>query len=371
MSRPHQAGDARDATEAAAGRAGLTALRPDGPDTMGREIAEGPAAVGATIEALQESAAIGLVAAARRVVLVGTGASLAVAETAAPAFGGRAAVREASAIALSQGRTVGTDDGGFEPGDVVVVVSQSGESPETRAAARLASAAGTTVVAVTAHAASRLASAADAVVVTPIGEETGAATKSALTAFAALAVLAGSLSTEAREVDELVERLDRTVGDLEPSFEPATALVQVRHAWVLGFGPALGLARATSLLLHEKARRPAVFCTPSEFRHGLIEAATSDDAVVLIDVDVDASTRRRAYLERLSAELAEMGVPLVRIAADADAELPLPRVASAEACLHAFIRAQQLARATAHAAGTYGEEFRVLRRVVHAADDLF
>jgi glucosamine--fructose-6-phosphate aminotransferase (isomerizing) len=341
-------------------------------DAMGREIAEGPAGVEATVAAVRASSALGLVADAGRVVLVGTGASLAVAEAAAPFLGERAAVREASAVALGD-----VDGGRTAPGDVAVVVSNSGRSPETRAAARQLSRGGCRVIAVTADPGSPLAEAADVVVHTPIEEETGAATKSALTALAALLALAGALETDAEAAGRLRADLDATVADAAAVDEPAAVVARSGQAWSLGFGPALGLARATSLLLHEKARRPTVFCTPSEFRHGPIEAATPDDVVVLLDPgDRGPHDRagRVAYLERLAAETAELGVPLVRIGAGFSARLafdvPIPAASAPERVLHALVRSQQLARATAHARGTYADDFLVLRRIVRAADDL-
>ncbi|HEU4673667.1 MAG TPA: SIS domain-containing protein [Candidatus Limnocylindrales bacterium] len=343
-------------------------------DAMGREIAEGPAGVEATLAIVRASNARGLVANAGRVVLVGTGASLAVAEIAAPYFGERAAVREASAVALGD-----LDGGRTGRGDVTVVVSNSGRSPETRAAARRLADGGSPVVAVTTDPGSPLADAADVVVHTPIEEETGAATKSALSALAALLALGGALGTDEETAGRLRVALDSTVGDPAAADEAAVVLARSGQAWALGFGPALGLARATSLLLHEKARRPTIFCTPSEFRHGPIEAATPADVVVLLDPgDPDAAGRegaRVAYLDRLAAETAELGVPLVRIGTAVPTspafDIAIPSApAPAGRVLHALVRAQQLARATAHARGTYSDDFLVLRRVVRAAEDL-
>jgi glucosamine--fructose-6-phosphate aminotransferase (isomerizing) len=349
------------------------ALGRNGPDAMGREIAEGPAGVEATLRRLATSdgdVPRSIVSAARRLVLVGTGASLAVSETAAALFAGRAVVREASTLALAPGGPPGV--GAWDGGEVAVVVSMSGRSPESRAAARRAREAGLRVVAVTADGASPLAAAGDAVIVTPIGEETGAATKSALAAFAALATLAGALDPGDRAaVATLTRSLDATVADLAPARRAGPIVARSASAWALGFGPALGLARAEALLLHEKARRPTVFCTPSEFRHGPIEAATAADVVILLDVGDSAVGARRTYLERLRDELSTLGVPLVRIASEAGADLAVPAAAPpVEAILHGFVRAQQLARVAAHVRGTYAEEFLVLRQIVRAADDL-
>lgn len=341
-------------------------LAPDGPDSMGREICEGPAAVEATLAGLAGGAIGRVVREAMRVVLIGTGASFAMCEAAAPFFARpRAIVREASSIVFDD-----LDGQPIKRGDVAVAVSMSGASPETRAASVLARRAGATVVAVTARADSPLAGSADHVVLTPIGEETGAATKSELTAFAALAALAGALPTEPGAVAQLRAQLAATAGDLAPMVVDAEAVVRARTCWTLGFGPAFGLARAAALLLQEKARRPAVPCTPSEFRHGPIEAAGPEDVVFLVDAGAPQSRARDLYLDRLTAELATLGIPLVVVGRTGG--LPAPAGSSpAVTVLHALLRVQQLARVAAIAGGSYREDFLVLRTVVGAADDLF
>lgn len=346
---------------------GPSKLAFDGPDSMGRETAEGPAAVEATLLGMSDGSSARLVAGARRVLLVGTGASLAMAEAAAPLFVHPAAIaREASSLVFGDldGRTI-------EPGDVVVAVSMSGRSPETRAATGAARRASVPLVAVTARADSPLAAAVDEVVLTPIGEETGAATKSELSAFAALAALAAALPMESTEVGRLRDRLEATAADLDPMMAAGAIVARSRGCWALGFGPALGVARATALLLHEKARRPTIFCTPSEFRHGPIEASGAEDAVILVDAGLAPNDDRTRYLDRLARELSELGVPLIAVGGAGPGALADAIGASpAEAILHALLRVQQLARIAAISGGTYQEDFLVLRAVVGAADDL-
>ena len=347
---------------------GLNALAFDGPDSMGRETAEGPAAVEATLLGMTDRSAARLVAGARRVLLVGTGASLAMAEAAAPLFARPPAIaREASSLAFGD-----LDGRPIESGDVVVAVSMSGRSPETRAAAGAARRAGVPLVAVTARADSPLAAAVDDVVLTPVGEETGAATKSELSAFAALAALAAALPTESTEVRRLRDRLEASAADLDSIMEAGTIVARSRGCWALGFGPALGVARATALLLHEKARRPTIFCTPSEFRHGPIEASGAEDAVILVDAGLAPNDSRGRYLDRLAGELAELGVALIAVGGAGSGALADPAGASpAESILHALLRVQQLARIAAVSRGTYREDFLVLRgAVVGPADDM-
>ena len=142
--------------------------------------------------------------------------------------------------------------------------------------------------------------------------------------------------------------------------------------WIVGLGTAAGLTASGGLLWHEKAHRPAIATTVSEFRHGPVEAARAADAVLLLDVDPPV-TARTGYLDLLRGELDRLGVPLVTVAPDAPAEQPgiqLSLAPGGPAAVEALLRLQQLARAAAHAAGTYQDGFRILRAIVRAAPPL-
>jgi glucosamine--fructose-6-phosphate aminotransferase (isomerizing) len=330
---------------------------------MGREIAHGPDAVEATlaaVEALRPQVAA-LLSQAPRIVLVGTGASLAVIRIAAPLWRRTAPqnvsllVRQATEIALGD-----LDGAGIEATDVVVAISQSGSSPETLAAARLARAAGAPVLALTAHPDSALASTASLSVPLASGEETEAATKSALASLAAVLAIAGCLRTDAGFVHGLRADLVTTTTWTE-ALEAAELLAAARHTWMVGFGAEEGIAAAAGLLWHEKVIRPATAATPSEFRHGLIEAVAPQDVVLLISPQ-DSGERTAGYLDRLRGELRTLGVAFLELRATAPEPGP--------AALELLFRVQHLARATALAAGTYREQFAILRRVVKPADDL-
>lgn len=270
-------------------------------------------------------------------------------------------VRESAAAVLGE-----VDGQAFRRDDLVIAISQSGTSPETLAAARLARATGSAVLAVTAHPESPLGGAASLSLPIASGEENDASTKSALATLAALLGMAGLLPADAGR--EAVVRL-RGVGASAGIGADARRLAGAGSVWFLGFGPALGLAEAGALLWHEKVVRSAVATTPSEFRHGLIEAADAGDAVVLLEVDVP-DDRRSAYVGRLRSELATLGVPVVDVApasgrgsAPTDSE-PAIRV------LETLLWVQHVARAAALTAGTYRDGFEILRRVVLPADDV-
>jgi glucosamine--fructose-6-phosphate aminotransferase (isomerizing) len=263
--------------------------------------------------------------------------------------------RQSTEIALGD-----LDGAEIEATDLVVAISQSGSSPETLAAARLSRNAGASVLALTAHADSALASTATLSVALASGEETGAATKSALSSLAAVLAIAGSLRTDPAHVRGLQADLVATATWAE-ALEAAEKLAGARHTWMLGFGAEEGLAAAAGLLWHEKVILPATAATPSEFRHGLIEGVAPQDVVLLI-TSPNGDPRAAGYLDRLRGELRTLDVALVEL----HPRSPEP----GPAALELLFRVQHLARATALAAGTYREEFAILRRVVKPADDL-
>ena len=355
---------------ASADGAGLAA---DGPDEMGRELASGPDAVAATLSALgPRLATLGESLAAAAVQVIGTGASLAAARCAEPLL--RAAdrtagrtrdlfVREASALVMAP-----PGEEPFRRGDLVVAVSKSGKSPEVLAACRQARAAGARVLAVTSGEASPLAALADDLVHVPIGEERGAATKSALGALAALLAMWDVIGADPPS-RELVGLLRSTADDWPSAQAIGGELAAARWTWFAGFGPALGVAEAAGLLWHEKVRRPAVATTPSGFRHGPIEAAGKDDAIVLVEID-PPSRARPGYMRLVSDDCRAVGMSQIWLTQDRPPTgrwLALRATEPAGRALESLIRVQQLARATALAAGSYGDEFVVLNALVHTS----
>jgi glucosamine--fructose-6-phosphate aminotransferase (isomerizing) len=284
-------------------------------------------------------------------------------------------IRESAAAAL------GSADGRvWCAGDLVVAISKSGTSPETVAAARGAAEAGCSVVAVTADPAAPLASLAELVVPTPIGEENGAGTRSAVAALAALFAIpeGGTADPAARAV--VVARLRAAVESWAVVVPAGPRLASAARTWIVGFGTGVGLAQAAGILWHEKVRRPAVTLSVSEFRHGPIEAVCPGDAVIVVDADGPLPARA-AYLELLRSELEKLGAFVVWVSASSPpgvtsirlnegATAAAPGEPSPAAALEALVRLEQLARATAHAARTYRDGFAVLRTIVKPATGL-
>ena len=220
------------------------------------------------------------------------------------------------------------------------------------------------MIAITSDAGSPLAGAASDVVLTPIGDEHGAATKSETAALAALLALGGLISIDPRAIDRLVALLYDTVTD-ESCVAAGSAAGAARRIWTVGFGASRGVAEALALLLHEKARLPAVAASPSGFRHGLVEASSAADSLFVIECR-DEDPPLTAYFDRLAIEGQRVGLKIVWLAQRDRVGLNIRLRGSnqAERALEAVVRAQQLAHAAAHAAGTYGDGFRVLRAIV-------
>ncbi len=364
----------------------LAELAADGPDEMGRDLAGSADVVEATLAEVGRlrPRLDALLGGRVGTVLVGTGMSLAVAQAAAPfwvAARRRADDEPSLVVRESAAAVLGSADGRvWRAGDVVVAISKSGTSPETLAAARKAADAGCIVVALTAVVASPLASVAALVVPTPIGEEDGAGTRSAAAALAALfAIPEGGVVDSTAQV-ATVARLRAAVESWGAVVPAGPRLASASRTWILGFGTGVGLAQAASILWHEKVRRPAVALSVSEFRHGPIEAVWPGDAVIVVDADGPLPARA-AYLELLRSELEKLGAFVVWISASPPPGLTSIRLTDGGAAaapgepspamaLEALVRLQQLARATAHAAGTYRDGFAVLRAIVKPATDL-
>ena len=364
----------------------LSALAADGPDEMGRDLAGAPEVVEGTLAEVRllRPRLQPLVDSQADAVLVGTGMSLAVAETAAPwwRLARRRPGHEPSIVVRESAAAVlGAADGRmWQPGDLVVAISKSGTSPETLAAARDAAKAGCVVVAVTADATSPLASVAGCVVATPIGEEGGASTRSATAALAALFAMVGDRALGSSAQPAMIQRLRATVGSWKSVAPAGLPLATAPQTWIVGLGTGAGLAQAAGILWHEKVRRQAVALSVSEFRHGPVEAVRAGDAVVVVDADRSVPVRA-AYLELLLSELEELGAFVVWLSAS-----PPPGVAgirliddhtagepgepSPAMALEALVRLEQLARAVAHAGGTYRDGFAVLREIVKPATGL-
>jgi predicted NBD/HSP70 family sugar kinase/fructoselysine-6-P-deglycase FrlB-like protein len=337
------------------------------PDEMAREIGGTPEAVRRTLAELKRNGQGFMedLSRSRNIVLLGTGASLAMARCAEALWASeetssgtrrRIVALEASEVLFTKSYALA------DPHAVVVVISKSGKSPESLRAAEASRRAGNRVIAITSNAGSPLARAASDVVLTPIGEEHGAATKSETAALAALLALGGLISTDARAVDRVVTLLHDTVVDESCIAAVGSAAGAARRVWTM---PSRGVAEALALLMHEKARLPAVAASPSGFRHGLVEASDPGDSLVIIECR-DEDPPLAAYFDLLAIEGQRAGLKIAWLAGRDRAclNVRLRGSSQAERALEAVVRAQQLAHFAAHAAGTYADGFQVLGATV-------
>jgi len=276
-----------------------------------------------------------------------------------PSGGGSVVAMEAAEALFADSRLLA------EPGAAIVIVSKSGKSPESLEAAEASRRTGNRVIAITADGASPLAAAASDVVLTPIGDERGAATESETAALVALLALTGLIPNDPNAVDRIVALIRDVVAN-ESSVVPAgSAAGAARRIWTVGFGAGRAVADALALLMHEKARIPAIAASPSGFRHGFVEASAAGDSLVVIEVR-DEKPPLAAYFDRMAIEGRRVGLTTAWIAGRdrPGLNVRLRGATEAERALEAVVRAQHLAYVAARAAGTYIDGFRVLGTVV-------
>ena len=213
-------------------------------------------------------------------------------------------------------------------GELVVGVTQSGETADTLAAMRLARTRGATVLAVTNVQRSQATREADAVLFTRAGIEVSvAATKtftSQVTAFAtlalALAQVRGALDAEgiarlAGELERLPQLVARTVESTDAEATRLARRFRDSPLWVfLGRQAGAPIAMEGALKLKEVTYRPAEAYPAGELKHGPIALIAPGTPVVCV------ATRSRVRDKVLSniAEVRARGAEVIVIAAEDD-----------------------------------------------------
>jgi glucosamine--fructose-6-phosphate aminotransferase (isomerizing) len=212
------------------------------------------------------------------------------------------------------------------PGDLVIGITQSGETADTLAAMRLAREAGATVLAVTNIMGSQATRDADAVLYTRAGLEIGvAATKTFVSQVAAmyllglrLAELRGTLSEE--RVAELGTELKRVPSKLKETVESVSdrvrAIARSHHqrSFFLYLGRHIGLPVCLegALKLKEISYIPTDAYAAGEMKHGPI--ALLDESTPVVCVATDSPV-----LEKVLSNVAEVrarGADVVAIATE-------------------------------------------------------
>jgi len=229
----------------------------------------------------------------------------------------------------------------LDPGTLVIVVSQSGETADTLAALRAAKECGAVTLAVTNSVSSSIAREAGGVLYTHAGPEIGvAATKTFTAQMAALALIAlylgqirGALDAPARveliqELYRIPHKMERVLGGAKAVEELAARFAMASHFLYLGRWVNVPTAMEGALKLKEISYIHAEAYAGGEMKHGPI--ALIDDKMPTLAI----VPRDRVYDKMLSnlAEIkARSGIILAvategdeRIGALVDAVIPIP-----------------------------------------------
>lgn len=188
------------------------------------------------------------------------------------------------------------------PGALLVVVSQSGRSPDLLRLAEAARAGGALVVGFLNDTAAPLAALCEVVIPLAAGpEHSVAATKSCLTAMAAFLQLVAHWSGEPALMRELLALPAALEAAAALDWLPALAALGTVGRFVLGRGPALGIAAEMALKWKETCRIHAEAYSTAEVLHGPVELVRDGFPVLALAQADAAGEAGRAVLDRILA----------------------------------------------------------------------
>jgi len=172
-------------------------------------------------------------------------------------------------------------------GSAVIVISQSGRSPDILSQAELAKSQGALCIALVNDETSPLAELADVVVPLNVGEEKAvAATKSYLATLSAFLHLVSEWKNDPKLIEavaKLPEILATTVEEgtqLQPE-----SLADVAHLVVMGRGYGYALSREVALKLKEVCGIQAESFSSAEFLHGPVTLVEGGLDIISLDID--------------------------------------------------------------------------------------
>jgi|GEM_PF-2748038 len=235
--------------------------------------------------------------AASRLILTGTGASLLACKVAQYAF-----IKYARTLpTVAPAGEIDLLLPAMEPGTLVILVSQSGESVETKTAVHSLQAGGTRFWGVTNNPNSYLARHAARVLLMQAGPEVSSATKTYMATLLLLFMLAGAPVTGIpADVQETIAAADGAVDRW------AAELKESRVMYVLGMGILGPTAAQGGLLLKEKTGISVEGMSLSEFRHGHVEVVHAGLPILVVaatPADCAQATKHAEYLESLGARV--------------------------------------------------------------------
>jgi glucosamine--fructose-6-phosphate aminotransferase (isomerizing) len=229
-------------------------------------------------------------------------------------------------------------------GQLVIGVSQSGQTPEIVRTLSALSASGGAALAITNDPGSELAAAASAVVDLGMGEERAVpATKTVTAEFVAFAILAHCLGGVPFSFAELERVPDWVSAALDDAWSPAAAaetLVGASHLIVVARGFMYGAALETALKIEETCSLLADGYSAADLRHGPIAAVTRGFPVIALTVPGPGFED----MAEVVGELRYRGARVLTVASESWADVPLPGgMPEALAPIVAVVRGQQLA----------------------------
>ncbi len=204
---------------------------------------------------------------------------------------------------------------------LVLVLSQSGRSPDLLAAADAAAQGGARVVALVNDETSPLAELADVTIPLAAGPERSvAATKSFLATLAAIAQLVAAWSGDAAMASALESLPATLTAAWALDWSPALAtLIAADHLYVVGRGPGFAVAQEAALKFKETCGLHAEAFSSAEVRHGPM-ALVGKGFPVLAFLPSDET---RAGVEETIAVLRAQGAPVLAIGGTGDDALPM------------------------------------------------
>ncbi|OBP14069.1 glutamine--fructose-6-phosphate aminotransferase [Rheinheimera sp. SA_1] len=191
---------------------------------------------------------------------------------------------------------------------LVLVISQSGRSPDILAQVAMAKAAGAMVVALVNDTTSPLADQADFVVPLFVGPEKAvAATKSYLATLSALLQLVAVWSQQpellkaVNALPELLLQAQALPAQLTPE-----GVANVKHGVVLGRGPGYAIAREIALKLKEVCGIHAEAFSSAEFLHGPVTLVKDQFAIIDVTVHDEAYAAHKAQINEVQSRGASL-----------------------------------------------------------------
>jgi glucosamine--fructose-6-phosphate aminotransferase (isomerizing) len=227
-------------------------------------------------------------------------------------------------------------------GTVMLVISQSGASPDLLAVARSARAAGARIVALVNEEHSPLARLADDLIpLHAAPERSVAATKSYIASLAAIVQLVASWARDAQLAAALAQapQLLARAWELDWS-APASRLTAANDLYVIGRGLGLAIAQEAALKFKETCGLHAEAVSAAELQHGPM-ALVRAGFPLLIFTQNDES---RAGVGRLAAELAAQGADVLLAGADVAHTTQLPTPAGAHPVIEPLLFVQSFYR---------------------------